>query len=789
MRRAISLLLLATLLGGAILPPVRADVTAEQVRDAIDRAKAYLVRQQQPDGAWRPEYERQPGGVTALCTLALLHAGVEPEEEHVQSALKYLRKIRPERTYVASLQIMVFCKAGLERDRPLVAHRVAWLEKTQLSEGEMRGAWSYPGLGQSGDNSNSQFALLALHEAERFGVEVDGRTWRIAKAYWEQTQNANGSWGYKPGQFGTGSMTCAGIASLVITSDRVQEGSARVDGDQIRCCLEAGSDDSPIRRAMQWLAHNFAVGGNPGAALEGKAHLLYYLYGLERVGRLTAQRFIGAHDWYREGADFLLRMKGGAVSDHWVGALEEDNRLIATSLALLFLSKGRRPILLSKLKHGTGDDWNRHPSDVNNLTRHVESLWKQDMTWQVIDLKAATVEDLLESPVLYFCGRENPTPESAAAQEQVARKLRDYLDRGGFLFAEAYGGGADFDRGFRQLIDERVFPEPEYRLVPLPPGHPIWRTEAMVAAQYVRPLWGVEFGCRTSVVYCPPDASDGDPRPSLSCLWELSGGRRDEPLDPSVQGRIDAGLAIGANVLAYATNRRLKFKDPATPERVNQGAREPFPRGRLYIANLRHTGGCDAAPRALVTLLETAQRELKIRVGLDRRELSIGDDALFDYPLVFMHGRNDFHLTDAERQQLRTYVERGGIVFANAICASRRFADAFRREMDATFPDHPLKPIPKDDPLFTREYGGFDLATVGRRDPQRGSPGEPLRDEVRQVAPELEAIRFGDRYGVLFSPYDLSCALEKHDSLECQGYVREDAARIGLNVLLYSLQQ
>ena len=47
----------------------------------------------------------------------------------------------------------------------------------------------------------------------------------------------------------------------------------------------------------------------------------------------------------------------------------------------------------------------------------------------------------------------------------------------------------------------------------------------------------------------------------------------------------------------------------------------------------------------------------------------------------------------------------------------------------------------------------------------------------------------GDRWGVIFSPYDISCALEKHNSLECQGYTPEDAARIALNVLLYSLQQ
>jgi hypothetical protein len=41
----------------------------------------------------------------------------------------------------------------------------------------------------------------------------------------------------------------------------------------------------------------------------------------------------------------------------------------------------------------------------------------------------------------------------------------------------------------------------------------------------------------------------------------------------------------------------------------------------------------------------------------------------------------------------------------------------------------------------------------------------------------------------VFSKFDLSCALEKHDSLDCQGYTRDDAERIGLNVLLYSLHQ
>jgi hypothetical protein len=78
---------------------------------------------------------------------------------------------------------------------------------------------------------------------------------------------------------------------------------------------------------------------------------------------------------------------------------------------------------------------------------------------------------------------------------------------------------------------------------------------------------------------------------------------------------------------------------------------------------------------------------------------------------------------------------------------------------------------------------------VNRRDPQGGGEGAPLKTAVRQVEPELDGLVVGGTYRVIFSRYDLSCALERHESLECPGYTREDAARIGVNVVLYSLHQ
>lgn len=242
-------------------------------------------------------------------------------------------------------------------------------------------------------------------------------------------------------------------------------------------------------------------------------------------------------------------------------------------------------------------------------------------------------------------------------------------------------------------------------------------------------------------------------------------------------------------MLAYATNRELKFKLEIPRTLAGGGAADALDRARLYVGKLRHGGGWNAAPGALANLLATIGSEAGVRVSTDRRELALDDPKLFDYPIVFLHGRNAFRLSDAERAQLRLYLERGGFVFGDAICASREFAASFRRELALVWPDGPLEPIPVSHPLLSQQYGGFNLRRVRRRDPVAADPGQPLAAAVREVEPALEGIRIGDRYAVVFSPFDLSCALEKHDSLECAGYLREDAARLGLNILLYGLQQ
>ena len=251
-------LLVAIVVAGVVLIPLQRarsdgnDIDADQVRQSIERGVGYLRRMQHLDGTW-PDYGGQVGGVTALSTLALINCGVPIDDEAIQRSLRYLRTLPPKTTYVTSLQTMVFCLAEPQKDLLLIQRNAKRLEETQIKEGPWRGSWAYPGPLSGGDNSNSQFALLGLYEAERAGAKVQERTWQLTLEYSKSAQNASdGSFGYVKRQngmedAGTGSMTCAGISSLVIAAGRLATDDAEDDSRRTQCCGNHLADDSAER--------------------------------------------------------------------------------------------------------------------------------------------------------------------------------------------------------------------------------------------------------------------------------------------------------------------------------------------------------------------------------------------------------------------------------------------------------------------------------------------------------------------------------------------------------------
>jgi hypothetical protein len=799
------------------------DLNPEKVREAIRwGAETLKGHQNKRDGSW--PYYVSGGDPTALCTLALLTSGeVKASDPAIQKALNYLRNKKAlSNTYEVALEIMAFCAADPQwddRTRPnpdlaQIHKRAAWLVKLQNKTGDHSGMWSYPSRG-SGDNSNSQFALLGLYEADRtlkrHGQKspVPEEVWKLALDRWLAEQNTDGSWGYiKKGQgSGYGSMTCAGIASIIIAAGRLNRGAATHEGGQVKCCGNPADDPAAIavRDGLAWLGKNFKVESHPGAPRRGNGYHFYYMYALERVGRLTAQRFIGErdkpHDWYREGAKFLVNAQNKFRG--WTGEGHgEDREDIATSYALLFLSKGNQPTLWAKLKYGQDQDWNNHPLDTTSMTQFVEQEWKRDLlSWHVIEASRATADDYMQAPVLYFNGRKGM--EFLKDDEQrarIAKELREYINRGGFIYAEACcDDSGEFHDDFQKLMGN-VF-EPDFKLDLLPEGHEIWYFEKplQTTLPYRGWLWEVRKGCRTVVVYCVNPKISGAAAPANpdlaapSCYWELKAGagRETDKFPDVVQKNIDAAFGLGINILAYATGRKLKNK-LEIPEKVGAAQNMTLDRVILDIRQLRHDGGWNAAPGALVKLQRELNSYAGIQVPTDRREIDVLDPSLFDHHLLFMHGRNGFSFTEKQREQLRKYVENGGMIFGDAVCASQAFADSFRKEMQEIFRSRTMGSIPEDHKLWTTAFGGFDLKqkVTLRLPPRNKQEGRPLKAEELTTSPQLEGITFDNgRYGVIFSKYDLSCALEGHENFTCPGYTRDDAAKIGMNVVLYSLHE
>jgi len=204
-----------------------------------------------------------------------------------------------------------------------------------------------------------------------------------------------------------------------------------------------------------------------------------------------------------------------ALQGYWRGGGPESDAVLTTSFALLFLAKGRAPVLVNKLRHGPGGDWNNDHDDISNLVGVVSRDWKHLLTWQAVDPESASVEDLLQAPIAYFNGHEAPLFSAAGRA-----RLREFVEQGGVIVAEACCGRQAFDAGVRSLMAQ-VFPEPEMELHPLAEDHAIWRAKYRLDPDS-HPLWGIEHGCRTVVIYSPDDlraagTSSKTPRPTLPC--------------------------------------------------------------------------------------------------------------------------------------------------------------------------------------------------------------------------------------------------------------------------------
>jgi hypothetical protein len=360
----------------------------KKVDAAVQKGVEFLKKKQLPNGRW-PSFANYQIAPTALAGLTLLETGVRPSDPAVARAVQQVRDSAPglSLTYELSLVILFLDRLGDARDRELIQQLTVRLAAAQTAQG----GWSYhcpvssredhelifgvlkelktrtpeellrdprslasrlhprrhlavmlPDQARpnnfyrgGGDNSNTQFAILALWAARKHDVPLD-RTLALINKRFRASQNADGRWFYVgngevsrqvPGKGPLPTMTCAGLLGVAVGFGLQDAGKGAVRPDQ----------DPIVQKGLKHLSQFI---GQPGAHPRGSKppmQELYFLWSAERVAVLYQLKTIEGKKWYEWGAEVLTENQRPDGS--WQGGGHGSIPVTDTCLALLFLQR------------------------------------------------------------------------------------------------------------------------------------------------------------------------------------------------------------------------------------------------------------------------------------------------------------------------------------------------------------------------------------------------------------------------------------------------------------------
>jgi hypothetical protein len=97
------------------------------------------------------------------------------------------------------------------------------------------------------------------------------------------------------------------------------------------------------------------------------------------------------------------------------------------------------------------------------------------------------------------------------------------------------------------------------------------------------------------------------------------------------------------------------------------------------------SGDWDSAPLVPPNIIDTIARYTEIAVAPSGVNVPLGSERMLRYPLLYMTGHLPVRFTDAERRNVKRFVERGGLLFI----------DDHNHDIDGTF----HKTTPRNNPL------------------------------------------------------------------------------------------
>jgi Domain of unknown function (DUF4159) len=680
-------------------------------------------------------------GTKTLATYSLLHAGKAISDSRldvsaplIQSLLTQIKKYDLSggyATYSRSLRLSALALTGRSVDDGLLGTDLEWLEKSAV-----KGAYSYSMPPKNvnpdtfdWDHSNSQYGVLGVWAAADAGLSISPTYWQQVEQHWIKAQNADGGWPYQKNQNSTITMTCAALTTLSVASEEQAQDSIPKQG--------AGDADPAVAHAIK-NAQDWISAGNHLS--DFGSYTAYGYYGLERAGLATGIKWFGKHNWYPEFAAQIIKRQD-ITTGSWTGSEGPDG---ATAFCLLFLSRGRQPLMMNKLRwEGV---WNDRPRDVSKLTTFVSNRLEQPFAWGLADLDHDAYE-WLDSPVLFIT---TDTPPQWT-DDEIA-KLRQYTDLGGLIFIHNEWNTPAVD-DFVTAIAAKAYPE--YPLQTVPNDHLIY--SAAVHLPKNPPLKAVSNGSRLLLVYSPTDLTRG---------WVTRKPRDDT--NPQSQ--------FGLNLFVYAAGKdgfRKRLDSPYIPP----PSFEPI--GTIPIARVQYKGNWDPEPGAWQRFPRWFQIESSIALSVKPTDIT---NLSTSTPIAVMTGNTAVDFSQMDLSKLRNFVMQGGILFIDAAGGTKAFATSVREQLlPAAFPRMNLNILPPGHPILA---GAGDCTDNLPKARIRRYTAEQLGDET----PQVQYLMAGNGM-VIFSDLDISTGLVGSGNYGIVGYTPTYSQSLMKNVILWTLNR
>jgi hypothetical protein len=228
---------------------------------------------------------------------------------------------------------------------------------------------------------------------------------------------------------------------------------------------------------------------------------------------------------------------------------------------------------------------------------------------------------------------------------------------------------------------------------------------------------------------------------------------------------------------------------PATPQRRTERKRQPSPPPLIakiqfgQVKKVKREGKTvsyhdwNKDPGDIPVLLNLAHKQLDVRYTYKRGPFTTFPADATRYPIFYYTGSDSFSLPDEEIKHLREFLRNGGTIWGDSCFGDPDFFKSFVREMSRVLPDRHFRKLQPGHPLYNCFY---DIQQVQYT---RAVPEAP----EGTGPPVIYGMDLGCRTAIILSRYDLSCGWDGHIRQGAMGVHPNDARRLGINMISYSL--